>query len=138
MKRYPRTIPDPFAIDPSRNRTCNPHFTSRGNHQILSQKDPLYAVGLLLWLGDRRHLYRCGKYYIFPAPPLNYLPKLGCICLHYRVGYHPLFGVLNIYTHVQCMGVVGLCIQLSLKIYHAVFSPIRSPSFTWARCGLSS
>ena len=29
------------------------HFTSRGNHQILSQKDPFQAVGLFLWLGAR-------------------------------------------------------------------------------------
>ena len=33
---------------PSGNRTGDPHFTSRGNHQILSQKDPLQAVGLLV------------------------------------------------------------------------------------------
>ena len=50
------TIPGPFAIKPA----C-PDFTSYGNHQILSQKDPLQAVGLLLWLGARSHWCRRRK-----------------------------------------------------------------------------
>ena len=81
MKRYPRTNPGPFAIGPSGNHTGGPHFTSRRNYQILSQKDSLQAVGLLLWLGAKRHWCRCRKYYLCPAPshqPTNYPPKLGC------------------------------------------------------------
>ena len=67
-----------------------PHFTNRGNHQILSQKDPLQAVGLLLWLGGRRHWCRGRKYYICPEPlykPPNYPPKLGCqtLALQYQI-----------------------------------------------------
>ena len=60
---------------------ATPNFTSRGNHQILSLKDPWQAVGLLLWLGARRHWCRHRKYYVCPAPlyqPPNYPPKLGC------------------------------------------------------------
>ena len=64
MKRNPRTNPGPFVIGPSGNQTRgDPHFTSRGNHQILSKKDPLQAVGLLLWLGVRSHCCRRRKYY---------------------------------------------------------------------------
>ena len=62
----------PFS--PSRNWIGDPHFTSTGNLQILSQMDQFQAVGLLLWLGARRHWCRRRKYYICPAP----LPKLGC------------------------------------------------------------
>ena len=47
IRRYPRADPGPFAIGPSGNRTGDPHFTSKGNCQILSQKDPLQAVGQL-------------------------------------------------------------------------------------------
>ena len=67
MKRYPRINLGPFANGPSGNQTGDPHFTSRWNHQILSQ-DQLQAVDLLLWLGARRHWCRCRKYYICPAP----------------------------------------------------------------------
>ena len=71
----------PLEISPSWNRTGEPHFTGKENHQILSQKDPLRAVSLLLWLGARRHLCRHRKYYISPAPlhqPRNYPLKLDC------------------------------------------------------------
>ena len=83
-EEVPQTIPGPFAIDSSGDQTNNPHFTSRGIHQILSQKDLLEAVGLLLWLGARRHRCRCRKYYICPATlhqPPNDLPNLGCSCI---------------------------------------------------------
>ena len=40
-----------FAIEPTGNRTACPCFTSRGNHGILSKKEPLWAVDLRLWLG---------------------------------------------------------------------------------------
>ena len=81
MKRYPGTIPGPFAIGLSGNQTGDSHFTNRGNNQILTQKDPLQAVGVLLWLGARRHWWcRRRKYYICPTPlhqPPNFPPKLG-------------------------------------------------------------
>ena len=57
---------------------ATPHFTSRRNHQILSQKNHLPAVGLFLWVGPRR------KYYVRPVllhQLLNYPPKLGCLGL---------------------------------------------------------
>ena len=66
MKRYPRTNPGPFAIGPSGNRTCDPpppHFTSRGNHQILSQKCTSICVSTsLAGSSRRRNNYTC------PAP----------------------------------------------------------------------
>ena len=68
MKRHPRTIPGPIPISTSWSQTRNLHFTSRGNHQIFSQKHPLQAVSLLLWLGARMHWCRRRKHYIFPAP----------------------------------------------------------------------
>ena len=74
MKRCPRTNPGPFAIGPSGNQTGNPHFTSRGNQQILSQKDPSQAVGPLLWLGARRHRGADAPHHQSPSYPT----KLGC------------------------------------------------------------
>ena len=50
----PRILPDPFAVDQSRNRTSEPHFTSRGNHRILFQKNPLRAGGRNVQFGCRR------------------------------------------------------------------------------------
>ena len=76
-----RYLLGPFTIGPSGNQTGKPDFTSRGNHQILYQKYPLQAVGLLLWLGARRHWCRRREYYICPAPlhqPPNYPPNLNC------------------------------------------------------------
>ena len=98
MKRYPRTNPGPFAIGPSGIKPATPHSTSRGNHQILSQRDQLQAVGLLLWLGASRHWCRCRKYYICPEPLhqlLNYPPKLGCHML-------ALQGMLRSHLVLQC------------------------------------
>ena len=63
-----KTNPVTFTIGLSRNRTGHSHFTSRQNHHFLSQKDSLQAVGLLFWLGARRHWCRRRKYYICPAP----------------------------------------------------------------------
>ena len=62
MSKYFRTVPDPFAIIPSGNWTGDHHFTSRRNHQILTQKDPLWAMGLLLWMEARFYSYRNTKY----------------------------------------------------------------------------
>ena len=77
-----RGIPGPFqaclqlilpGIEPA-----TPQITNRQNHQILSQKDPLQTVGLLLCL---EHWCRRRKYYICPAPlhlHSIYPSKLGC------------------------------------------------------------
>ena len=62
MKRHSRIIPDPFVIGPSGNQTVDPRPTSRGNHQILSQKDPLQAVGLLLWLVQMQEILHLPSY----------------------------------------------------------------------------
>ena len=96
MKKHPKTVQGPFAIGPSGNQTGDVHFASRRNHRILSQNnDPLQAVGLLLWLGVRRHWCRRRKYYICPAllhQPLNFLPELGSHTqLHYKAHYNPTF-----------------------------------------------
>ena len=67
MKRHSRIIPDPFVIGPSGNQTVDPRPTSRGNHQILSQKDPLQAVGLLLCLGAISHWCRPREKILLPC-----------------------------------------------------------------------
>ena len=84
-----RGIPGPFQalsqLDLLGLKPATPHFTSRGNNEILFQKASLLAVGLLLWLGARKHWCRCKKYSIYQAPlyqPPNYPPKIGC-----RTGY---------------------------------------------------
>ena len=103
MEKYPRTIPGPIPIGPKENRISNPHFTSWQNYQILSQKDPSWAVGLLLWLDGRRYwcLYR--KYFLFPA----YTSHLGCLTLslHSMLGPHLLasavFEERKVFSHVN-------------------------------------
>ena len=98
MKRYPRTNPGPFTIGPFGHRTGNPHFTSRGNHQILTQKDPLQAVGLPLWLGARRHWCKC---HICPATihqPPNYPPKLDCHTLALEGTLRPSMAPTHLHT----------------------------------------
>ena len=52
-KRYLKTIPGPLQLILPRIEPATLHFTSRGNYQILFQKEPLQAVGMLLWLGTR-------------------------------------------------------------------------------------
>ena len=78
-KRYPRTNLGLFAIVPSRHQTGdNKRVKSPKNHKW--KDDPLQAMGLLLWLGARRHWCRCRSYYVCPAllhQPANYIPKLG-------------------------------------------------------------
>ena len=79
MNRYWRVFSDLFSIGPSRNRTGDPHFTSKGNHPKAEEGTVLQVMGLFLWLGARRHRCRHRKYYICSAPlhqPPNYPPKL--------------------------------------------------------------
>ena len=59
LNGYIQGVPGPFQalsqLVPTGIKTDKPQFSLLGNRQILSQKDPLQAVGLPLWLGARRH-----------------------------------------------------------------------------------
>ena len=115
MKRYLRTIPVPFTIDSSGNQNGDAHFTSRGNYQILSQKNPLQAVGLLLWLEARRHLYRQEILHLSstasPTSELSSKARLPYACLTWytitspSIGLrgHGTCGLNNRWHHLQMM-----------------------------------
>ena len=72
-------------------------------------KDPLQVKALHLWLGTKRHWYRCRKYYICPAPhhqSPNYPPKGGCHTLTWITG-HADFpkgknGIIYGFLHFNC------------------------------------
>ena len=74
MKRYPR----PFRNWSSRESNRRPpHFISRGNRQILTQKNPLQEVGLLLWPGGRMHWRRRNKEILHPPSTASPAFKLS-------------------------------------------------------------
>ena len=75
IKRYRKTIPRYFAVS-SRNQSDDRQFISRGCHQIRSQKDPLQAVDLLLWLGAKWYWCRSGRCRSVQQRLTNL--KLGC------------------------------------------------------------
>ena len=78
MEKYPRIIPSPCTIDPSGNWTCGPHFTRRGNHQIISQKNPLQADWKLEGSGAHAGNTTSAQHRVPLDRPPNYCPKLGC------------------------------------------------------------
>ena len=133
----------PFRNWSFQESTGDPHFTSRGNNQILSQKDPLQAVGLLLWLGARRHWYRCRKYYICPAPPhqpLNYPPKLGCHTLALQGKLRPhLYGDhMNIKEYLWPPDIFqkqAVYIYVRTRISVSIYKDRRSPTESFIPLG---
>ena len=93
MLRYLRTIRGLSVMEIE--LTQSPPHRGR-NHQILSQKSPLQAAGLLLWLGARRHCYKPKKIQ-HPTSTASQTSKISSkATLSYKVVHTPRPHVNNL------------------------------------------
>ena len=108
---------------------ATPHFTSRGNHQILSQNDPLQPSGLLLWLGAYKALVQTQEILHLPntASPTSELSSKG------RLPYTCIIGLATTPTYSATSIGPDDVTELLSHIVNilSVISTRNSNSLTW-------
>ena len=90
MKRYPRTIPGPFALILPGTKLATPLQKQAKSPNPLSQREPLQDAGLLLWMRARKYWakYKNTKSGEQCFTNLQIIIQMWTtIHLHYRVRY---------------------------------------------------